>query len=158
MPVSLDPMQDPFEFPADLSKLTKEEREELHLRYQKYCSTTDEWDTVESSPSEVIDVNSPAYQAKLQAIAAEKAAVRAAQEAEIEEELESAKASGMEFVEGVGYVCPAEEDLNAIAGRLSPEAWDALRKRQERATPRPRPAPKEPPMGDTEDRFDNLIL
>jgi hypothetical protein len=159
--VHMNEMQEPFEFPPDLSKLSREEREELHRKYLRHCSTTEDWDTVDGSPSQVVDVNSDEYQETL-------AAKKAAQQAELEaiqeslnDEVESAKSSSPhEFVEGVGYVVGPGEDIHSLAGRLSPEAYDEMLKREAKtrkvvAPPRP---PEEPPEGDSGDRFENLWI
>jgi hypothetical protein len=47
-----------FEFPRNLTELTESEREGLLRRYQRHVSTVSSG-TVETDPSEVIDVNAP---------------------------------------------------------------------------------------------------
>jgi hypothetical protein len=160
MIVHMDGMQEPFKFPKNLKDLSAKEREELHFRWLAHNATGPSSDL---TPSKVIDVHSPDYLAKI----AEMKKADELKKAEIQESLVEENdlvknASEFEFIEGFGYVVPAEESLQQLAGRLSPEAYDDLKKKIDKKKPKLKVEPKDPdlgpPEGESGDRFDNLWI
>lgn len=97
-----------FEFPEDIESMTWEEREELYRRHARHNATANSSDL---SPSSLIDPDVPRQ--------------------------DSTPLPGSAFDDEHGYVVGGEEDEQALAGRLSPEAMDELRKRRRAGTARP---------------------
>lgn len=127
--ISMGEMPEPFQWPKDLRSLTEAQKQQLYYDYVRYSGTSDD-PNVDTSPSEVIDPKSPAYFEKIAKKMQAEAEAREADQQEIRDQeqgcIDNAAASGIEYVEGVGYVCPAEEDIGALSGRMSEEALQSL--------------------------------